>query len=408
MARANGANDETQRYTMIAAELRERIRAGEFAPGTLLPTERELQERHGVSRSTVRRAMSRLIQTGWAEALPNRGVAAKLGPAQDRTNNVAFVDHGDSMNVELFFKLNRRLQQRSFNLVHIDSRQHGFEGALEQAVEGRFSGAVVWSKEGFPDRRRLQEVMRFMPVIAVDHGLRGIPTDLVGIDDFEGGRQMVHHLHKLGRRRIAITGMLDMLDVTHERLSGYLKGMFDVGLNPNSADFLFTHTSGMESCDTSFLEARLRDADRPDALFVTNDSYFNGIVQCVFDAGLRIPDDVALVTYGGGARFTIDDVSLTVIEYPMGRVADVAVESLIARMENPHLPVQHLTMPVNLVVGGSCGAPRSAWCQVNQADAPADSPMNPWRGMVPHIHFSSQGAATSVPESATATLRSKQ
>lgn len=393
---------------MIAAELRERIRAGEFAPGMLLPTERELQEQYGVSRSTVRRAMSRLIQSGWAEALPNRGVAAKLGPAQDRTNNVAFVDHGDSMNVELFFKLNRRLQHRSFNLVHIDSRQHGFEGALELAVEGRFSGAVVWSKEGFPDRKRMQEVMRFMPVIAVDHGLRGIPTDLVGIDDFEGGRQLVHHLHRLGRRRIAITGMLDMLDVTHERLSGYLKGMFDVGLSPNTADFLFTHTSGMDSCETKFLESRLLDPDRPDALFVTNDSFLHGIVQCVFDAGLRVPEDIALVTYGGGARFTIDDVGLTYIEYPMSRVADIAVESLVARMENPNLPVQHLTMPVNLIVGGSCGAPRSTWCQASPPEAASDSPMHPWRGIVPHIHFSSHGAATSVPESVTTTQRSTQ
>lgn len=60
-------------YKSITDVLRRRIGAGEFAPGSLLPSEAALTKEFGVSRNTLRRALSDLEQDGLIKALPGRG-----------------------------------------------------------------------------------------------------------------------------------------------------------------------------------------------------------------------------------------------------------------------------------------------------------------------------------------------
>ncbi|MES1227501.1 MAG: winged helix-turn-helix domain-containing protein, partial [Armatimonadota bacterium] len=67
VVKSNEARRLAQRnsFLNIAQTLQSRIESGEIEKGRLLPTEREIQEEFGVSRSTVRRALARLTETGW-------------------------------------------------------------------------------------------------------------------------------------------------------------------------------------------------------------------------------------------------------------------------------------------------------------------------------------------------------
>jgi GntR family transcriptional regulator len=60
-------------YRRIASELRDQIRSGRLAPGTQLPTEQELAQRHGVSRNTVRLALGMLTNEGMISSTAGRG-----------------------------------------------------------------------------------------------------------------------------------------------------------------------------------------------------------------------------------------------------------------------------------------------------------------------------------------------
>ncbi|MCA9858887.1 MAG: GntR family transcriptional regulator, partial [Thermomicrobiales bacterium] len=52
------------RYYQLMEFIRERIRTGEWMPGTPIPSERELSERHGISRMTVRQSITELVNEG--------------------------------------------------------------------------------------------------------------------------------------------------------------------------------------------------------------------------------------------------------------------------------------------------------------------------------------------------------
>jgi len=353
--------EEALGYQAIAEELRRRIRNGSSVPGSLFPTERELCVEFSVSRSTVRRALKALIESGWAESSPNRGVIARQGPFPGRTTNVAYVDHGQSIHRYLFFLVGRLLQRQGFHLVHVDSEILGVEGALEYAAEQGFCAAFVWSKKGYPDPERLKKVQADIPIIAINHELPAFPTDLVAEDNFGGGRLAATHLATHGRKRIAISGMMDMLSINHERFSGYLMGQFDCGLSPSPRDFLFCFTSGMDVPDVEPLVRRLRDPDRPDAIFILQDMFAHDVVDAVFQCGLRIPEDVAVIAFGTDTPLRIDDVGLSIVAIDSEAIAKALVDRLTSRMENPLRPPVALSLPVKLVVRGSCGEPPGEW-----------------------------------------------
>jgi DNA-binding LacI/PurR family transcriptional regulator len=348
-------------YQAIADTLREEIRNGRFAKGAFLPTERDLQSEYAVSRGTVRRALAALIESGWAEARPNRGVAAKLGPTVGAGGSVAFVDHADMVNERVFFGISQALQGTGFHLTLVDSRKFGLEGALEYALENGFAAAFVWSKVGFPDADRVNAIAGRMPVVAIDHGIGQVQTDLVCRDDLGGASLAVKHLASLGRTRIAVSGMMDMLSINHARFSGYLQGIFQSGLGPHPADFLFCLTSGYGSEETGLLSHRLRESDRPDAIFVLQDMCVPAVVDAVFGAGLRIPEDVAVASFGGEVGIQIDGVGLTTTAVDWHRFAEQCVDVLLRRIREPLSPCRQVSLPVSLLVLGSCGAPDDIW-----------------------------------------------
>lgn len=360
-------------YREIAEDLIQQIRDRAIEPGSLLPTERELQDRYKAGRSVVRRALAHITEAGWGEAIPNRGVVAVQGKERTRGRNVAFVDHRGSFNRNLFVRLSVRLQKRDYHLVLVDSEDRTVEGAIEYADACGFAAALVWSKIGYPDPERIQKAMAQMPIIALDHSLKTVATDLVADDNFGGAVMAVRHLCDLGRKRIGVVGFYDMSEANHDRFGGYLAAMFQNGIQPMPRDFLFTTTSALTTADTLNLERRLRDADRPDALLILQDEETPTIVDAVERCGLRIPEDVALVAFRDDVVPTIGEVALTTVAVDWDAYADVCVARLIERLERPNLLPETLRLPTCLHVRGSCGAPRRLWEAWNE-DLSAHNP----------------------------------
>ncbi len=354
-------------YREVAETLQEQIRSGAIILGSLLPTERELVDNFGVSRTTVRRALQQLVNSGWAESIPNRGVSARIGQSTAKRHVIGFVDDAGVVVPELFFSLNARLQNHGFVLTHVDSRTLGTEGALEYCLGHDFAAAVVWSKTINPDRKRFGNVLKSMPIVAVDHGLRGIDTDVVACDVFAGAKAAVHHLASLGRKRIAIAGMLDSLDTTQERFAGYLEGMFEAGLQPQPRDFLFTRTSGIEIPDIKFLEARLQDDDAPDAIFVMQDHVMDDIFSAASTAGVSIPNDVALVTMGSEDSLkSSSQVGISTVAFDWAQMADFLFDRVCRRLSDPSTRTVQVAVPATLMIRGSCGAPPHLWSEASE------------------------------------------
>lgn len=351
------------RFEELARALRADIQRGALAPGSLLPTERELQEAHGVSRTTVRRALADLIDSGWAENLPNRGVLAKLGRVPQQSTQIAFIDHREGVHKSLFFRLHTLLADDRYSLVQVDSKGIGTFGAMEQAADAGFAAAFVWPKNSFLSPAELARIQARMPVILVDHTTGGEPHDLVMSDHLQGARDAVGHLLDSGRRRIAITGYFTHHEDATLRFAGYMAAHYDRGLVPGACDFVFSSPGDSTYEDPRLLQFRLGQEDRPDAVFVLHDMSVPAIVEAIFEAGLRVPEDVAVVGFGNDLPFSIDGVGLTTVGMNWDQVAETLVARLRHRLERPNAPYQRSLVPTRLLIRGSCGSSPEAWTQ---------------------------------------------
>lgn len=328
----------------------------------MLPTERELQEEFGVSRSTVRRALQRLTEDGWARSLPNRGCVASAGFASPKTMNIALIDGGTYVLRVLMQRFSQKLAKYGYNLVHLaGANTISLEDPLQYAADNDFAGAIIWPYRGFADESLVSELTSTLPVVALDHTLPGGRVDLISFDYVEAAHTATQHLYNQGCRNIGITGMFDMLETNHNRFCGYMRAMFGCGLQPMARNFLFSYTSGMAESDTFALERRLRDADRPDGLLVFQDEFVPPVVEAILRAGLRIPEDIKVVTIGDEVDVRVDHAGMTAVALDWDTMAVRATELLLDRIENPTREVKTATAPHQLIVRGMCGAPEASW-----------------------------------------------
>ena len=100
----------------------------------------------------------------------------------------------------------------------------------------------------------------------------------------------------------------------------------------------------------------LRVSPRPTAVFVANNLMAMGALRAISDAGLRVPDDIALVLFDDipwGARV---NPPLTAVVQPTYDLGVSAARILLDRILEPHRPVRRVALQTTLIVRASCGA----------------------------------------------------
>ncbi len=175
--------------------------------------------------------------------------------------------------------------------------------------------------------------------------------DLSSVEaDNDGGAGLAaRHLLELGRRRPAtVTGPMRNSAAARRRL-GFERALAAGGcpLDPELvAEADFTEEAAYTAA------ARLLEV-APDAIFAASDRMGVGVMRAVQDAGLRVPDDVAVVGFDDLSPALETDPQLTTVRQDVTALGETAVELLLERIRTPQLPPRRVELPTTLVVRGS-------------------------------------------------------
>jgi LacI family transcriptional regulator, repressor for deo operon, udp, cdd, tsx, nupC, and nupG len=199
----------------------------------------------------------------------------------------------------------------------------------------------------------------------------GVPIGMVGvdqpglystrIDDEQGARIAVGHLVELGHRRIALIGgdASDPMRFTppHHRRIGYLDALHHAGIayDPALEILGYFTVDGGEAATRSLLEL----PHRPTALFAESDEMAYGAIRAIRRAGLRVPDDVAVIGFDDQASAELLDLS-TVRQPVIEQAEDLTGRLLAAITEPDQEPHVHI-LPTELIVRGSTDPARSVY-----------------------------------------------
>lgn len=177
----------------------------------------------------------------------------------------------------------------------------------------------------------------------------------VDVDNVAGARMAVEHLIRHGHTRIAtITGPQNMVH-GEDRLAGYRQALEAHHLSVDEqlvAEGDYTEASG------SVATQRLLSAS-PTAVFAASDAMAVGALKVLREAGLRVPEDVALVSFDDVPVAAAVEPALTTVRQPIERLGSMAADLLLRLLENlPDVPsrAQRIVLPADLVVRDSCGA----------------------------------------------------
>ncbi|MET7680067.1 LacI family DNA-binding transcriptional regulator [Streptomyces sp. NPDC005423] len=180
----------------------------------------------------------------------------------------------------------------------------------------------------------LPDLLAELEIPAVISGPRSAAETLTSVDsdNYGGARSAVEHLLSRGRTRIAhITGRLDVYGA-QRRVDGYREALLDAGheldehlVQPGD----FTEEGGRRAMTE--LLARRPDVD---AVFAGSDVMAAGARQVLREAGLRIPDDVALVGYDDSAIARHMDPPLTSVRQPIEEMGRAMIDLLLTEIAN--------------------------------------------------------------------------
>ena len=300
------------------------------------------------ARLTVREVAARLCYSP-------HGVAKSLITSKTSTIGVLLPDLYGEFFSEFIRGCDEASQRNGYHVLVSSSHdgKNEIEAAL-LAMRGRVDGLIVMSPH-LDTPSLVANVPSTLPIVLLNTAIPGVGYDGITIENRRGAHAMVSHLLSLGHRSIAmITGARGNYDAA-ERLRGYRKAMREAGITvPNEWELPgdFSEGAGYRAIGTL-----LALTPRPTAVFAANDSMAIGAMSALREAGLRVPDDMAVGGFDDIPLARYMSPPLTSVHVAIAELGTRAVQTVLHAVDhkNGH-ERRHQRLATTLVVRQSCGA----------------------------------------------------
>ena len=348
------------KYQQIAEVLRQRIQGGAFQHH--LPTEQALCAEFGVSRQTVRQALSLLQSEGLIERRQGSGSficeSAELMPPAGERLSIAVVTTyiSDYIFPSILREIEAVLSENNCTpLLFATQNQVATERRILQTLLDMdvLDGILVeGTKTGFPNPNLdlYQELMiRKVPLVFM-HGNYPELKDTVAVldDNAAGGKMLVEYLYKKGHRRIA--GVFKSDDIQgHQRYAGYIEAIKELGLSFDDGQVLWYDTELKRRILEGFFNPDiclpiLKDCT---AVVCYNDEIASHIVTVLVQQGVSVPGQMAVVSFDNSQYSEMTTPRITSLSHEAYNIGRLAAQSLLSLLKGK--PCETIRSPWTLI-----------------------------------------------------------
>jgi len=169
------------------------------------------------------------------------------------------------------------------------------------------------------------------PLVILDRRCPDKKVDIVRGDSFGGAFQLTELLINLGHKHISIIGGPMEVSTAEDRMAGYRKAMRAHGLE----DYIdFHYGKFTQVCGKEITHKIFRRDFKPTAIFAANNLIAIGTLAALYELGLKVPEDVAVVSFDEVPETLNPIPSLTVVNQPPYEMGRKATEILISRIKD--------------------------------------------------------------------------
>lgn len=291
---------------------------------------------------------------------PN-GLARSLKRQSTNTIGLVLGDLSNPYSTELANAVRESLTLRGFGLFICISEHSADEDitAFESLVDHNIDGLIVATRSNEEGNAHLESIANTnLPIVVVGRDFQHELVDQVSADNFTGGFEATQHLIDLGHRRIAFIGAGYENRSNLKRLQGYLKALELHGIEVDERLITGRKESASdvpgystEKIGYEGMRRLLSLPNRPTAIFARNDFTAFGAMSAIKEAGLRVPNDIAVVGFDDTPLAIHMSPRLTTVRQPMRLQGQLAAKMLLNRiLENPDAEREARMLDCELIV----------------------------------------------------------
>jgi len=328
--------------------------AGEL--GVSITTVSKVLNNHAdISDATRSRVLAKVEELGYQR----NAVARSLSLRRTHTLGIVIPDLMHSFFVEIIAGIEPVASSRGYGLLLCSSSEDPRKERAElELLRGRqVDGVVLASAHGSGNSEMLQQLAKQGTAIVMidrdDHP--SVRCHRVLTDDEQVGRLATTHLVETGRRAVAHIGGPAIVHAKR-RERGWRETLKSHGIK--ASDDWIVRGGFMESDGHRAMQRLLAVRPRVDAVFAANDPAAIGAMKAIWDARLRVPEDIAVVGVGDIALGDLLRVPLTTVGWSRREQGRHAAELLLNGIDRDEDPPQRIVIPPRLIVRESSGAAR--------------------------------------------------
>lgn len=325
----------------------------------------------GVSPTTVshalsgKRPVSPALRGRVTEAMRNLGYAPSRTAqnlALGTTRIIALVvpDIGNGYFAELAKGVEATAVDRGYNVILCTTGfDHEREVQYLGMIRSRAVDGLVYAAGAPPTDPELAQLLGDVPLIFVDEEIPGTTSGSIVSDNYEGGRQVAHHLLELGHRSALVLSVEGAPVTSERRVAGFNDAWAAAGMpTPLAGQGQYTEERGRLAV-RPHLKA-LRDGVAT-AVFATNDLMALGVMNELRTAGIDVPREVSVVGFDDSPAAHYSYPGLTTVRQDVLGLGERATNSLIDALERLERPSpEQIKLPVELIVRQTTAPRRSA------------------------------------------------
>lgn len=329
------------KYQSIADSLRQEIENGQYSTQQLLPTEQLLCQRFQISRQTVRRALSLLENEGLITRRQGSGSRLRERKEPEAQLNCAIAVVTTYISDYIFPSILRGMEtvlaaNSSAPLLFATQNQLSVERKILQTLltMKELDGVLVeGTKTALPNpnldlyQKLIDRGVRLVFINGIYPELSHIPSVLA--DNYGGGRLLTEHLHRHGHHNIAgifkVDDMQGML-----RYAGYAEALRDLGLPFEDEHVRWYNTEQRRAfLSEAFVDSVLEGFQGCSAVVCYNDEVAIRVVSRLQKRGIRVPEDMAVVSFDNSQYSDLAPVHLTSLSHGSRNLGELAANLML-------------------------------------------------------------------------------
>lgn len=291
---------------------------------------RGLQDHPAINKKTKKKIMDLAAELGYR----SNKFASNLRKQKTHTIGVIVPRLNSLFMSSVLSGIEKALNTAGYNLIISQS----FEKEAKEKTNAttmfnsRVDGLIVSLAADTRDFSHFDTFIRKnIPLIFFDRVAENIQSTKVLIDNFQAGYKATTHLIEQGCKEILhITGNTTR-NVYRDRFEGYKKALADHGISFNSELFISNEMTEQDVQD-AMVNVLKRDK-LPDGLFITNDSSAAFVLTILKEAGIKVPDDMAIVGFNNDLISRVTEPAISTINYPGNEMGENIARILINHLD---------------------------------------------------------------------------